>query len=40
MLGAAYMIWNDNSRELGIGEEEMYERFVQPLEVIAGKLWK
>jgi hypothetical protein len=40
MLGAAYMIWNDESREQGIGEEEMYERFVQPLEVIAGKLWK
>jgi hexosaminidase len=40
MLGAAYMIWNDNSREQGIGEEEMYERFVQPLEVIAGKLWE
>jgi hexosaminidase len=40
MLGAAYMIWNDESREQGIGEEEMYERFVQPLEVIAGKLWE
>lgn len=39
MLGAAYMIWNDMSRELDIGEEEMYERFVQPIDVIAGKLW-
>lgn len=40
MLGAAYMIWNDRSRELGIGEAEMYERFVRPIEVIAGKLWQ
>lgn len=40
MLGAAYMIWNDMSRELDISEEEMYERFVQPIDVIADKLWQ
>lgn len=40
MLGAAYMIWNDMSRELDISEEEMYERFVQPIGVIADKLWQ
>ncbi|MCD7726255.1 MAG: family 20 glycosylhydrolase [Clostridiales bacterium] len=40
MLGAAYMIWNDKSRELEIGETDMYERFVQPLAVIADKLWQ
>lgn len=40
MLGAAYMIWNDMSRELDISEEEMYERFVQPINVIADKLWQ
>lgn len=40
MLGATYMIWNDMSRELEIDEEEMYERFIQPLDVIADKLWQ
>lgn len=40
MLGATYMIWNDMSRELDIGEEDMYDRFIQPIDVIADKLWQ
>lgn len=40
MLGATYMIWNDMSRELDIGEEEMYDRFIHPVDVIADKLWQ
>lgn len=41
MLGACYMMWNDwnhlNGQE--ITEEGLFERFAEPLEVIAEKLW-
>ena len=41
MLGAAYMIWNDMSGrlDLGISEADLYDRFAQPLAVLAEKLW-
>lgn len=41
MLGACYMMWNDwaslNGHE--ITEDGLYDRFAEPLPVIAGKLW-
>ncbi|MDO4293154.1 MAG: family 20 glycosylhydrolase [Eubacteriales bacterium] len=41
MLGACYMMWNDWAQSGGetITEEGLFERFLEPLEVIAGKLW-
>lgn len=41
MLGAAYMLWNDWYQLTGesITDEDMFERFVRPLPVIAHKLW-
>lgn len=41
MLGAVYMMWNDMSGRLdvGISEYDLYERFEQPLAVLAAKLW-
>lgn len=41
MLGAAYMLWNDLNQINGenITDEELFERFVKPLPVIADKLW-
>jgi len=41
MLGAVYMMWNDWSWANGdqITEESLYERFVQPLPILAQKLW-
>ena len=41
MLGACYMLWNDHavSGEDGITEEDLMDRFREPLPVIAGKLW-
>ena len=41
MLGAVYMMWNDMSGRLdvGISEYDLYERFEQPLSVLAAKLW-
>lgn len=41
MLGASYLIWNDmsGSLDLGITEYDLYERFVQPIAVLSGKLW-
>ncbi len=41
MLGAVYMMWNDmsGSMDVGISEYDLYERFEQPLPVLAGKLW-
>ena len=41
MLGAVYMMWNDmsGSLDVGISEYDLYERFEQPLPVLAAKLW-
>ena len=41
MLGAAYMIWNDmcGRLDVGISEYDLYERFEEPLLVLAAKLW-
>lgn len=41
MLGAAYMLWNDLYQLNGesITDEELFERFAEPLPVIARKLW-
>ncbi len=41
MLGAAYMIWNDMCGRLDVGicEYDIYERFMEPLGVIAVRLW-
>ena len=41
MLGACYMMWNDWSHLNGedISEEDLFERFYEPLETIAEKLW-
>ena len=41
MLGASYMLWNDMILidEITITDEDIYNRFEQPLSVIAGKLW-
>lgn len=41
MLGAAYMIWNDmcGGLDVGISEYDLYERFRQPIPVLAAKLW-
>lgn len=41
MLGACYMMWNDWSHLNGedISEEDLFERFYEPLEAIAEKLW-
>lgn len=41
MLGAVYMMWNDWSHLNGedITEDGLFERFSEPLPVIAGKLW-
>lgn len=41
MLGACYMMWNDMIMIDGIEitEEDIYNRFYEPLEVIAKKLW-
>ncbi len=40
-LGACYMLWNDWSHLNGedVTDEELYQRFEEPLEVIAEKLW-
>ncbi len=41
MLGATYMLWNDLDKLNGesITDEELFERFEEPLPVIASKLW-
>ena len=41
MLGAVYMMWNDmsGSLDVGISEYDLYERFEEPLPVLAAKLW-
>lgn len=41
MLGATYMLWNDLYQLNGenITDEELFERFAEPLPVIAYKLW-
>lgn len=41
MLGACYMIWNDMSGNLdiGISEYDLFDRFLEPLSVLSGKLW-
>ncbi len=41
MLGAAYMIWNDmcGSLDVGISEQDLFDRFFAPLTVVSGKLW-
>lgn len=41
MLGAVYMMWNDMSGSLDVGicEYDLYDRFEQPLPVLAAKLW-
>ncbi len=40
-LGACYMMWNDWAVQNGdaITEESLFDRFAEPLPVIAGKLW-
>lgn len=40
-LGACYMMWNDWAHINGeeITEDDLFERFVEPLEIIADKLW-
>jgi len=40
-LGACYMMWNDWAQLNGteITEEDLFERFKEPLEIIADKLW-
>ncbi len=41
MLGAVYMMWNDmcGRLDVGISELDLYDRFEQPLPVLAAKLW-
>ena len=41
MLGAVYMLWNDMIQidEITITDEDIYNRFEQPLNIIADKLW-
>ncbi len=41
MLGAVYMMWNDmcGRLDVGISEWDLYERFREPLPVLAAKLW-
>ena len=41
MAGAIYCLWNDTigNLEAGITEEDIYDRFFQPLSCLAGKLW-
>lgn len=41
MLGASYMIWNDmcGRLDVGISEYDLYERFMEPLGVLSGRLW-
>ncbi len=41
MLGAVYMMWNDmcGRLDVGISEYDLYDRFGQPLPVLAAKLW-
>lgn len=41
MLGAVYMMWNDWAQLNGedITEDDLFERFSEPLPVIAQKLW-
>ena len=41
MLGACYMMWNDWSwsNEEQITEADLFDRFAEPLDVIAEKLW-
>ena len=41
MLGACYMMWNDWSWMNGdqITEESLFERFAEPLPILAEKLW-
>ncbi len=41
MLGAVYMIWNDMCGRLDVGicEYDLYERFLEPLGVMAVRLW-
>ena len=40
-LGACYMMWNDWASVNGteITEEGLFDRFAEPLPVIADKLW-
>lgn len=42
MKGACYMLWNDMVFHEGmdITEEEMFDRFEEPLKIIADKLWR
>ena len=39
--GAIYCLWNDTigSLEAGITEEGIYDRFLEPLSLLSGKLW-
>lgn len=41
MLGACYCMWNDNYALTGEGPDDdgLFERFEEPLELIADKLW-
>ena len=42
MLGACYMLWNDMVFHEGMyySEEELFDRFEEPLGIISKKLWK
>ena len=39
--GAIYCLWNDTigSLDAGVSEEGIFDRFVQPLSLLSGKLW-
>ena len=41
-LGACYMLWNDYALQDGneITEDGLFERFAEPLDILARKLWK
>lgn len=41
MLGAVYMMWNDmcGRLDVGISEYDLYDRFEDPLPVLADRLW-
>ena len=41
-LGACYMLWNDYASQDGneITEDGLFERFTEPLDILARKLWK
>ncbi|MBQ9613621.1 MAG: family 20 glycosylhydrolase, partial [Lachnospiraceae bacterium] len=41
ILGAVYMLWNDHAQAAGeqITEEGLFDRFSQPLDILAEKLW-